>query len=98
MAGVDKDVDVKKLVLNDEQFDSSSNKNQIPEAGDQSANFPQEELFKQNIQMGEASLSTADESIQSTNHQDGENINSPKISNKSYSSQDVDSKSNIESS
>ena len=76
MASGDKDVDVKKVVLSDEQFDGSSNKNQIPDAGDQSSNFPQEEFFKQNIQMGEAGLSIGDEALQQAGSQDTGNSNS----------------------
>ncbi|MGI9227169.1 MAG: hypothetical protein ACR2PU_00100, partial [Gammaproteobacteria bacterium] len=76
MASVDKDVDVNKVILNEEQFDSSSNKNQIPDAGDQSSNFPKEELFKQNIQMGEAGQSIQDEGLQQAEPHGNEKLNS----------------------
>ena len=64
MADNDKDVVDNKVVLNEGQLNSELKKNEIPEAQDQSANYPKEELFKQNIQMGESAQAADEESLQ----------------------------------
>lgn len=98
MASDDKDVAVKNVVLNESQQDINSNQNKIPDAGDQSSNFPREELFKQNIQMGEASLSIQDEALQQAGSANAENINSSINSEAIHQPQDTDSQSAQESS
>ncbi len=66
MAINDKDVNIKNVVMNEDSSAFDARKKEIPEAEDQSSNFPKEELFKQNIQMGDTDrLIDEDLSLQS---------------------------------
>ncbi|MGH1538306.1 MAG: calcium-binding protein, partial [Gammaproteobacteria bacterium] len=98
MASGDKDVAVNKIILSDDQLNGNTNQNQIPDAGDQSSNFPKEEFFKQNIQMGEASLFMQDEALQHADSQTNEKINASKNTDSASQPRDNNSESTYETS
>ena len=83
MSNNDMDININKVVMADESLGPEEKRSNIPEVEDQSTNIPKEELFKQNIQIGESGENIDDRAVNLNERDDASKAASPDNSNDS---------------